>query len=98
MSQLLAVLPPYQPSSSCSGSVNKTSRRNLFDGDKTNTESAETNAKRMRKNSEGEFHSVPADSEKTSTDTHTEAVEKGNWTTEKSRLLYKCHWVYRKKL
>jgi hypothetical protein len=59
MSQLLAVLPPYLPSS-CPDSVNKTSRRNLFTKNKY-TNSAELSSKRLRKNSEGEFHPVPAD-------------------------------------
>ena len=62
MSQLLAVLPPYLPSS-CPGSVNKTSRRNLFSKSKINSDGSESCAKRLRKDSEGGSHSVQADSE-----------------------------------
>ena len=76
MTQLLAVLPPYLPSS-CPGSTNKTSRRNLFTKNKTNPDSAESNAKRMRTNSEGEFHSVPADGDSCA-EKNAQTVGKGN--------------------
>ncbi len=44
---------------------------------KTNPDSAESNAKRMRTNSEGEFHSVPADGDSCAEKT-AQTVGKGN--------------------
>lgn len=60
MSQLLAVLPSYLPSS-FPGNVNKTSRRNLFTKNKLNSCCSESNAKRVRTNSEGDCHKVKVD-------------------------------------
>lgn len=76
MSQLLAVLPPYLPSS-CPGSLNKTSRRNLFSKNKMNSDWSESCAKRLRKDSEGESHCVLADSENC-TNVNQQTVAQGN--------------------